>query len=239
MLVARRYVIAGRVQGVGFRWFTTRRRCARRGARLGAQPRRRQRRGVAEGSAAPCRSPRSRGSPRPAVRRRVERFDVEEPRPPGAQQDSRSDDHRRAQEPHPSRARLPQAGHPLLRRHHAPAATRKGSSCDRQHGGAVQGSGHLARGRHREPRLHSRAAVADGSARVRPGPQAGQAPVARHSRVTYDLDTAPTASRCTATRSRRGRRSYRRRPARDRRHGTRHGRSGPAASAATSSAWRS
>ena len=99
MRVARRYVIAGRVQGVGFRWFTARRRRPRRGARLGAQPRGRQRR--SRGRRGPAESVDRLEA---AVRRgpasaRVERFDVEELAPDRAPSRIRDQmTHGRAQE---------------------------------------------------------------------------------------------------------------------------------------------
>ena len=210
MIVARRYVIAGRVQGVGFRLVRARRRRARRECTAGcatwptaasrSSPKGRRRRSIAL-EAAVRRGPSSA---------RVERFDVEDDRADRAH--DRIRDHDRAHRsmdtlktPHPPRAGLPEARHPLLRRHDAAARPGGVQARDRQHGGAVSRPGHLARRRHREPRLHPRrGGRRSDRRRLRAGAQGRQAAVTRRFASATISSTAPTASRCTATRSSKG-----------------------------------
>ena len=209
MRVAREYVVSGRVQGVGFRYFTRRRRRAR-AARLGAEPAGRPRRAIAP-KATPTRS--SDSSARCATDRRahasssVETVDAALPTGTRYRLHHQHDPWTISKTSIRNVPDFPKAGilfydiTTLLQ--DAARVPRR----DRQPRAAVRRSGHRRGRRHREPRLHlRRRGRRPHRRRVRPGAQAGQAAVEDRAARPTRSSTAPTRSRCTRTPSTSGQR---------------------------------
>ena len=137
---------------------------------------------------------------------------------------------RRSARPHPRGPRLPEAGHPLLRHHHAAQAAGRVPRGDRPDGRAGGRHADRPRGRHGVARLHlQRAAGLQARRRLRAGAQARQAAGRDdrgrvRARVRHGHARDPL--RCDPARAAR---ADRRRPARDRRDGDGHDRARAAA----------
>ena len=235
MFVARRVLISGRVQGVGFRFFVEARAAVGRRARLGAQPARRPRRG-ARSRATRNRSIgfESRAAARASLAHKWTTSMWKRVPPSGARRASRfADRRRRAAEGQngssmdvlkvedSTRTGFSEGRHSVLRRHHAPARSRRVSHRHRQPRRTRTRPRGIEPGRrHREPRVHPRRAVADrlGAGFV-PVRKVGKLPSTTVKRRATISSTAATALEIHQGRGRaRPARAHRRRSARDRGH---------------------
>ena len=215
MLVARRFLISGRVQGVGFRFFVEAPRGGRGRARLGAQPAGRPRRSAPRRRRGVGRPRRSRALARTVRRRASTTSTSKRRRRPGARPDSRFGSCQ------PLRSGEIDLDALKAKIRHVPDFPKAGilfydvTTLLRDPDGFRLAIDSLAdpykdrgiepRRRHREPRLHPRrGGRRSHRRRLRAGAQGRQAAVEDRARSATISSTAATASRCTATRSSRG-----------------------------------